>query len=87
MGLPRRTALITMPGKPNIIIVNTHDSGLCFGSDSSARPILAEMDVRLWKWMENVGDDLITGPPRTSHYEHCIKAYQQACCQGQPITE
>lgn len=37
--------------------------------------MLANMDDRLWRWMEKVGDRLLDAPPRTDHYEKNLESY------------
>jgi arylsulfatase A-like enzyme len=39
--------------------------------------VRAELDGRLWRWMEDVNDPILQGPTRTPYYEKAVAAYAQ----------
>jgi arylsulfatase A-like enzyme len=45
--------------------------------DPAYAAVRAELDGRLWQWMEGVNDPILQGPTRTPFYEKSITAYQQ----------
>lgn len=46
--------------------------------DPAAAPVLAEMDRRLWQWLESVGDPILRGPVPTPFYRTAIEDFRRS---------
>ena len=44
--------------------------------EAGHREVVADLDARLWRWMESVDDPLLSGPERTPIYDAAIDAYR-----------
>jgi arylsulfatase A-like enzyme len=70
---PRRNG-----ARPYVQLFDLHNDPIEYDNLSDRQeyaPLVKELSDRLWEWMEDVGDPLLSGPLRTPYYEGTMRDY------------